>query len=103
MVMKRIIGLLSSVLFAVILFSSSVVNAKEESVDKHEGIEVIVNINEAQAEELKTLLIGVGDSKAKAIVDYRKENGKFVAVDDLSNVKGIGDKLLEKNRSRIVL
>ncbi|PQJ88673.1 MULTISPECIES: ComEA family DNA-binding protein [Aliivibrio] len=101
--MTRITNLISSFLFALILFSSSIAHAKEESVNKHDGIEVVVNINEAGAEELKTLLIGVGNSKAQAIVDYRKVNGKFAAVDDLSNVKGIGAKLVEKNRSRIIL
>ena len=101
--MKRIVGLINSFFLAVILLSSNTALAKEESTTKHEGINVVVNINVAGAEELKTLLIGVGDSKAKAIIDYRKINGKFVAVDDLSNVKGIGDKLIEKNRSRIVL
>lgn len=101
--MKRMVGLINSFFLAVILLSSNAALAKEQSTTKHEGIEIVVNINEAGAEELKTLLIGVGDSKAKAIIDYRKMNGKFVAVDDLSNVKGIGDKLIEKNRSRIVL
>ena len=101
--MKRIISLINSFFLAVILLSSHAALAKDESSTKHKGIDIVVNINEAGAEELKTLLIGVGDSKARAIIDYRKMNGKFVAIDDLSNVKGIGDKLLEKNRSRIVL
>lgn len=101
--MTRITNFISAFLFSLILFSSGIAQAKEESVNKHEGIEIVVNINEARAEELKTLLIGVGDSKAKAIVDYRTLNGKFAAVDDLSKVKGIGVKLLEKNRSRIIL
>lgn len=101
--MNRIVSLINSFLLAVILLSSNAALAKDESITKHEGIDIVININEAGAEELKTLLIGVGDSKAKAIIDYRKMNGKFVAVDDLSNVKGIGDKLIEKNRSRIVL
>ena len=101
--MKHITSLISSVIFAIMLFSSNVALAKEESANKHEGIDVVVNINEAGAEELKTLLVGIGDSKAKAIVEYRKVNGDFSVVGDLSNVKGIGDKLVEKNRSRITL
>lgn len=101
--MNRIVSLINSFFLAVILLSSNVALAKEESTTKYEGIDIVVNINEAGEEELKTLLIGIGESKAKAIIDYRKMNGKFVAIDDLSNVKGIGDKLIEKNRSRITL
>lgn len=101
--MKHIISLINSFFLAIILFSSGAALAEVKDSAKHEGIDVVININEAEAEELKTLLIGIGDSKAQAIVDYRKLNGKFVSADDLSNVKGIGEKLVEKNRSRIVL
>lgn len=60
----------------------------------------IVNINTAGIEELCTLP-GIGEVKAQAIIDYRNQNGKFNAVDDILNVKGIGPKTLEKIRSRI--
>lgn len=61
-----------------------------------------VNINTASAEEL-TVLKGIGDAKAKAIIDYRTQNGKFNAIDDLANVSGIGAKLIEQNRHLIKL
>lgn len=54
-----------------------------------------VNINTATVEELARLN-GVGEVKAQAIVDYRNEHGAFKSVEDLKNVKGIGDKTLEK-------
>ncbi len=60
----------------------------------------IVNINTAGIEELCTLP-GIGEVKAKAIIDYRNQNGKFNSVEDILNVKGIGPKTLEKIRSRI--
>ena len=60
----------------------------------------IVNINTAGIEELCTLP-GIGEVKAKAIIDYRNQNGNFNAVEDILNVKGIGPKTLEKIRSRI--
>lgn len=56
-----------------------------------------VNINTATAEELKALP-GIGPSKAEAIVAYRSQNGAFKSVDDLKNVKGIGDGILAKLR-----
>ncbi|MFC5077055.1 ComE operon protein 1 [Vibrio thalassae] len=70
---------------------------------KLEGIEITVNINEAGAEELAELLKGVGEEKAKDIVEYRTQHGHFNSADDLTQVKGIGAATVEKNRSRIML
>jgi competence protein ComEA len=61
-----------------------------------------VNINTASVEELQELK-GIGAAKAQAIVDYRTQNGKFNAIDDLANVSGIGAKLIEQNRHLIKL
>ena len=57
-----------------------------------------VNINTASPAELAAALKGVGLSKAKAIVRYREQYGKFVSVDQLSEVKGIGKRTVERNR-----
>ncbi len=59
-----------------------------------------VNINTADEAAL-TSLKGIGKTKAKAIIDYRQKNGPFKSVDDLKNVKGIGDKTLAKLRDQI--
>ncbi|KLT72987.1 topoisomerase [Neisseria arctica] len=56
-----------------------------------------VNINSATAEELKALP-GIGAAKAAAIVEYRQQNGNFKTVDDLKNVKGIGDSIVNRLR-----
>lgn len=53
----------------------------------------VVNLNTATKEELM-LLPGIGKTTADAILAYRKEKGNFKTVDDLKNVKGIGDKKL---------
>lgn len=63
---------------------------------------VPVDINKANADTLASELVGIGDSKAAAIIAYREANGPFRNVDDLVNVKGIGEKTLEKNRENIV-
>ena len=52
-----------------------------------------VNINTADEAALVTLK-GIGEAKAKAIIEHRQKNGPFKTVDDLANVKGIGDKTL---------
>lgn len=62
-----------------------------------------VNVNKASAEEIATSLNGVGQVKADAIVAYRKAHGDFKSVESLSQVKGIGDKTIAKNKSDILL
>lgn len=62
-----------------------------------------VNINSADAETLARELNGVGDSRARAIVAWREKNGPFRSVDELTSVKGIGSRVLQKNRGDILL
>ena len=62
-----------------------------------------VNINTADAGTIDRVLVGVGPSKAEAIVAYRKANGAFRSADQLAAVKGIGLATIEKNRDRIVV
>jgi competence protein ComEA len=62
-----------------------------------------VNINTADAATLDRVLVGVGPSKAEAIVAYRKSHGAFRSADQLASVKGIGLATIEKNRDRIVV
>ncbi|CAN4278341.1 helix-hairpin-helix domain-containing protein [Pseudoxanthomonas sp. LjRoot125] len=62
-----------------------------------------VNINTADAAALDRVLVGVGPSKAAAIVEYRKTNGPFKSAEELAMVKGIGLSLVEQNRDRIEL
>ncbi|PMH41922.1 transporter [Vibrio sp. 10N.286.49.B3] len=70
---------------------------------QYEGIDITVNVNTASADELATLLIGVGAKKAQDIVRYREEFGLFKTANDLSNVKGIGAATIRKNEGRILL
>lgn len=62
-----------------------------------------VNINTANAEQLAGGLKGIGMTRAQRIVEYRAANGAFTSPEQLLSVKGIGEKVLEKNRGRIVL
>ena len=59
-----------------------------------------VDINKADKDELMSIK-GVGEAKANAILEYRKANDCFSSVDELKEVKGFGDKMLEKNRGNI--
>ncbi len=62
-----------------------------------------VNINEADAATLAENIRGVGPKLAERIVMYRDQEGQFASVEDLINVKGIGEKMIEKNRDILKL
>lgn len=70
------------------------------SVSVASGEQKLVNINTASVAELAGLN-GIGDAKAKLIVDYREKNGPFKSVDDLRQVRGIGEKMVAKLRPAI--
>ena len=61
-----------------------------------------VDINKATAAELRTLK-GIGEKKAADIIAYREQNGGFRSVDELKNVKGIGQKTVDKLRPEITV
>ena len=69
---------------------------KEESQDKK-----LVSINEGTLEELMTLS-GVGESKAKAIIEYRTKK-KFETIEEIKQVSGIGEALFEKIKENITI
>ncbi|WP_137169360.1 ComEA family DNA-binding protein [Marinomonas sp. FW-1] len=60
-----------------------------------------LDINTATAQQFEAVMSGVGAKKAEAIIAYRDANGRFESVDQLMNVKGIGDALLARNRDLI--
>lgn len=61
-----------------------------------------VDINTATLDELQTLK-GIGPSLAQRIIDYREEYGPFTSVEDLLNVKGIGEATLNKFRDHVTV
>lgn len=60
-----------------------------------------VNINSADAQTIADNLNGIGLKKAEAIIVWRSEHGAFKDLAGLENVKGIGQKTLEKNKDNI--
>ena len=83
--------LLQSLFLIVTLFCSFSVYAEK------------ININTATAEQISTTMSGIGDSKARAIVEYRKNHGRFESIEALKGVDGVGMKTIEKNRDKITL
>lgn len=60
-----------------------------------------VDINSADADTLATALNGVGEAKARAIIAHRDQYGAFKSADELAQVKGIGQRLVDLNRDTI--
>src|SRR5512144_2130347 len=61
-----------------------------------------VNLNTATSEQLQSLP-GVGPALAKSIIDYRTKTGKFTKIEELLNVKGVGEKKFQQMKDRLVV
>jgi competence protein ComEA len=61
-----------------------------------------VNLNTATVEQLQSLP-GVGPAMAKRILEHRTKVGKFTKIDEILNVKGIGEKRFQKMKDRLVI
>lgn len=61
-----------------------------------------ININTATLEELMTLS-GIGESKAKSIMAYRKEHGNFKSIEEIKNIQGIKDGVFNKIKENIIV
>jgi len=61
-----------------------------------------VNLNTATLEQLQTLP-GVGPAIAKSIAEYRTKVGKFSKIEDILNVKGIGEKKFQRMKDRLAI
>ena len=67
-----------------------------------EKASLIININTASEAELDTLP-GIGPSRAKDIISYREEKGGFNSIEDIKNIKGIGEASFEKLKDKITV
>jgi competence protein ComEA len=90
---------------AVLLFSGMGLPAWADSyklTDKAQVAAERVNINTASREELIKLK-GVGPANADRIIEYREKYGPFQKPEDITKVKGIGEKKWEANRDVITV
>lgn len=91
----------------VVLLSAALLSSQAtlaQAAAENETAEVVqVNINEADANTIADILVGVGASRATAIVQYREEHGRFTSLEQLLEVKGIGEATLMDNRDRILI
>lgn len=78
------------------------VDASASDPEAEPSRSLLLDLNEATADELM-LLPGIGEVKAQAIVDYRAQNGPFTSVEELTNVKGIGEGILAQIRDYVTV
>ena len=74
----------------------------DENDSKAFMISTKVSINQGSVDELMTLT-GIGETKAKAIIEYRKTYGPFQKIEDIMNVNGIKDAMYKKIKNEIVI
>ncbi|MCB1843367.1 MAG: helix-hairpin-helix domain-containing protein [Halioglobus sp.] len=97
----RTVGAIAALLLAVTLALGAAVAQAEDATGADAA--VVVNINTEDAQALAEKLSGVGVTRAEEIVRYREHYGPFSTLDELLDVKGIGQATLEANRQRITL
>jgi competence protein ComEA len=96
---RRTLRALARVLLCVGLLAAGPAARAAEAEAAPSGV---VNVNTASAEELE-LLPGIGPSRAKAILEARRERGAFKSLEELEEVKGIGKGALERLRPFVTL
>lgn len=79
---------------------TNITNKTETETESEETV-FHININTASAFEL-TALPGIGETKANAIIEFRNEYGKITEINDLLNVKGIGETILKQIEPYII-
>lgn len=79
-----------------ILKKAETANIKGNSLNSNGKI----NINSSSMEELKKIT-GIGEAKAKKIIEYRENIGSFNSIEDLKNIDGIGEKMFEKLKNEV--
>ena len=105
---KHLNKTLSALTLGVILLVNSSLTLAKEANDlqsaKGQSTQVIkqqvINLNNSTFEQLVTLK-GVGQTKAQAIIVYRKQVGAFKSIDELTKVSGIGEKIVSQNKTRL--
>lgn len=75
---------------------------EQESSGEEEASAGKVDLNTAGIEELMTLK-GVGETRAKAIIEYRTQNGRFTRIEDIMQIPGIKEGIFSKIRNQITV
>ena len=95
---------LAATILAAVLLGLGHIALAEDAPDDHATEAVMtVNVNEADAETIAAILVGIGLTRAEAIVKYREKHGRFYSPEELTAVNGIGEVTVEKNLAHIIV
>ena len=102
--MKKLVSLVAALIIAFGFAGPSFAaeNVSEQGTVSEQVFEK-VNLNSADVETLAKNLHRVGVKKAEAIVAWRESNGEFTSIEQLLEIKGIGEAILAANRDRVIL
>lgn len=89
-------------LVALFLVTATGVSAQKPAGKPAAAAPAVVNLNTATATQIATLP-GIGDKAAQRIIEYREKNGGFKKIEELMNVKGIGEKSFLKLKPLITV
>lgn len=102
--MRHLLILLMVVLSAAALTAAPVPAAAQDKPAEAKAAPApqMVNLNSAPAEQLERLP-GVGPKTAARIIEYRQKNGGFKKIEELMNVRGIGEKAFLKMKPQLTV
>jgi competence protein ComEA len=95
-------ALLATVITLFALTAGDIVFAQKAGSKPAASAPAVVNLNTATATQIATLP-GVGEKAAQRIIEYREKNGGFKKIEELMNVKGIGEKSFLKLKPLITV
>ena len=95
-------ALLATVLAFVLCAGGATVSAQKPAAKPAASAGAVVNLNTATATQIATLP-GIGEKAAQRIIEYREKNGGFKKIEELMNVKGIGEKSFLRIKDRLTV
>jgi competence protein ComEA len=95
-------ALLATMVALFLVTTGDVVSAQKAAGKAAAAVPAVVNLNTATATQIATLP-GIGDKAAQRIIEYREKNGGFKKIEELMNVKGIGEKSFLKLKPLITV
>jgi competence protein ComEA len=95
-------ALLATMVALVLVGATDVGSAQKSGAKAAAAVPAVVNLNTATATQIATLP-GIGEKAAERIIEYREKNGGFKKIEELMNVKGIGEKSFLKLKPLITV
>ncbi|ROS05126.1 competence protein ComEA [Sinobacterium caligoides] len=96
---------MKTIVKSVLLSAAIVLSPMATVIAAEDGSLIVerVDINSADADMLAEMLSGVGLTRAKAIIAYRQLHGDFKSAEELAEVKGVSERMVAQNSTRIRL